>query len=556
MQRKYIGVLPLLVLILVLGMAVMPVQATNSATPLKAKHTFTGATLTAFDSDYHAKDFLIVSGNQIDLDKVVEGLVIPDDDVSVDLSETSLISDSAIDSDSDFSPTFINNTFNVGVESTAAHSHVDAELSGSYADTRMDANVRFNTSAAQTVTWTSYLATDENGDGDYEDSADRHYRTSIGGSGQILYWNAMADWNVTDVDNYLKITWSFKTTGANDYDVEIIQYTGSGDSAWSNVDSAGENKITLSLYDTDAEAIALMAGVNELLQIDLGDNPVISGLNELIVEVGTNNANAEVDVRINNFCVFTDFPAITDKTDNDDDWDIDGATGGLMSGVWDDNDFLVTAITEGGTESYDSTVPLRNKIETSPYAMLQDAKIITFTGNFYYMPQDWSASSVSKEGYYETTSLWTFDTTILDDLQTPADVFSWTDTYYNMTLSESILFSDYDDFEDDLIAFELEGSDKVEDLRTLWDAANEDDYKVAYDGTNPDSSTGSSYDFSITFNTDIAYDEEGGIAVTPSADNTLLIIGIGIVAIIGLAGLYAFVQWRQDKPKKRRKKRG
>jgi hypothetical protein len=552
MQRKYLGVLPLLVLML--GLAIIPVQATNNATPLKAKHTFTGATLTAFDSDYHAKDFLIVSGNQIDLDKVVEGLVIPDDDVSVDLSETSLISDSAIDSDSDFSPTFINNTFNVGVESSAADSHVDAELSGSYADTRMDANVRFNTSAAQTVSWESVLATDENGDGDYEDSADRGYRTSIGGSGQILYWNAMADWNVSDADNYMKLTWSFKTTGANDYDVEIIHYTGSGDSAWSNVDSSGENKITLSLYDTDEEAIALMAGVNELLQIDLGDNPVLSGLNELIVEVGTNNAAAEVDVRINNFCVFSDYPAITDKTDNDDDWDLDGATGGLMDGLWDDNDFLVTDITEGATETYDSTVPLRNKIETSPYAMLQDAKIITFVGNMYYLPSEWSVSSSSKDGYYETTELWTFDTTILDDLQTPSDVLSWTDTYYNMTLSESILFSDYEDFEDDLVAFEFEGTDKVEDLRTLFDAANEDDYKVAYDGTNPDSSTGSSYDFSITYNSDSAYAEEGGIAVTPTADNTLLIIGIGIVAIVGLAGLYAFVQWRQQ-PKRRKKKK-
>jgi hypothetical protein len=552
MQKKYLGLVPLLVL--VIGLGVMPVQATNNATPLKAKHTFTGATLTAFDSDYHAKDFLIVSGNQIDLDKVVEGLVIPDDDVSVDLSETSLISDSAIDSDSDFSPTFINNTFNVGVESSAPDSLIDAELSGSYADTQMNAEVTFNTSGVETVTWSSVLATDENGDGDYEDSADRGYRTSIGGSGQILYWNAMADWNVSDADNYMKLTWSFKTTGSSDYDFEIIHYTGSGVSGWSNVDSSGENKITLSLYDTDEEHIALMAGINELLQMDLGDNPVISGLNELIVEVGTNNAGAEVDVRINNFCVFSDYPAITDKTDNDDDWDLDAGGVDIMTGLWDDNDFLVTQITGGATEAYDSTVPLRNKIETSPYAMLQDAKIITFVGNMYYLPSEWSVSSSSATVGYTTTELWTFDTTIMDDLQTPSDVLSWTDTYYNMTLSESILVSDYEDFEDDLTAFEFEGTDKVEDLRTLWDSANEDDYKVAYDGTNPDSSTGSSYDFSITYQTDLAYSEEGGVAVTPAGDNTLLIIGIGIVAIVGLAGLYAFVQWRQQ-PKRRKKKK-
>jgi hypothetical protein len=551
MKKTKLMLLPFIVI--VLGLLVVPVQAANSATPLKAKHTFTGATLTAFDSDYHAKDFLIVSGNSLNLAKVVSGLVLPDDDVSVDLAETSLISDSSIDSDPDFSPTFINNTYNVGVESSAVDSLIEAELSGSYADTQMNAEVTFNTSGVETVTWTSFLATDENDDGDYDDSADRNYRTSIGGSGQILYWNAMATWNNSDADHYLKLTWSFKTTGSSDYDFIIYHYEGSGDSAWSSITSSGDNQIVLSLYDTSGVSISLMAGINELLQMDLGDNPVISGLNELIVEVGTDNAAAEVDVRINNFCVFTDYPAITDKTDNDDDWDLDGATGGLMDGLWDDNDFLVTKIVEGGTEDYDSTVPLRNTIDTSPYVMLQDAKIITFTGNIYYMPQDWSVSSVAKDGFFETTELWTFDSTILDDLQTPSDVLSWTDTYYNMTLSESVIYGDYEDFEDSLVSFEFEGTDKVEDLRGLWDAANEDDYKVAYDGTNPDSSTGSSYDMEIIYWTVASHAEVGGVAVTPAADNTMMILGIGIVAIVGLAGLYALVQMRK-KPKRRKRK--
>ncbi len=545
-------ILPLAILLV--GLAVVPVSGAYTTTPSKVVHTFTGATLTLFDSDYNSRDFCIVSGSQLDLDKIVEGIVLPDDDLSVDLSETSLVGDSAIDSESDFSATFINNTYNAGVESSAPDSHVDSELSGAYADTRMDASVRFNTSGVETVSWTSLLATDENGDGDYEDSADRHWRTSIGKSGQIIYWNIMADWNVSDTDNYLKLTWSFKTTGANDYDVEIIHYTGTGDSAWSNADSSGEDKITLSLYDTDAAHVALAASIDELLQMDLGDNPVISGLNELIVEVGTDHANAEVDVRINNLCVFSDYPAVTDNTDNDDDYDLDGATGGLMTGVHDDNDFLITAITEGGTETYDSTVVLYEKIETSPYTMPVEAKIITFTGNFYYYPTEWDIDSTAEGSNWETTEVFTFDTTSFDDFQTMSNVLSWTDTYINMTLSQNVLVSGYEDFEDDLVSFDLEGTDKVEALRTLWDAADDDEYKVAYDTTNPDTSTGSSFDYELVYLSDNDLTDSGGIAAQPAADNTLALIGVGIVVIIVLLLAYAVISSKKGR-KKRKKKR-
>lgn len=552
MNKKLYMVLPLAILLV--GLAVVPVSATYTTTPSKVYHTFTGSTLTLFDSDYNSRDFCIVSGSQLDLDKIVEGIVLPDADVAVDLAETSLVGDSAIDSESDFSPTFINNTYNVGVESTALDSHIDSELSGAYADTRMDATVRFNTSSAETVSWTSVLATDENGDGDYDDSADRGWRTSIGKSGQILYWNIMADWNVTDVDNYMKLTWSFKTTGANDYDVEIIHYTGTGDAAWSNADSTGEDKITLSLYDSDAEHVALAASIDELLQMDLGDNPVIAGLNELIVEVGTDHAAAQVDVRINNLCVFSDYPAITDNTDNDDDFDLDGSSGGIMSGVHDDNDFLITAITEATPDTYDSTVALYDKIETSPYTMPMDAKIITFTGNFYYFPTEWDVDSDADGSTYITTETFTFDTTSFDDFQTLSNVLSWTDTYINMTLSQNVLVSGYEDFEDDLVLFELEGSDKVEELRTLWDAADDDEYKVSYDTTNPDSTTGSSFDFELSYNSDNDLTSSGGVAVAAVADNTMVLIGIGLLIIVCLLITYAFISSRRGKKKKKRKK--
>lgn len=553
MNKKLYSVLPLVILLV--GLTVVPVSAVYTTTPSKVYHTFTGATLTFFDSDYNSRDFCIVSGSQLDLDKVVEGIVLPDADIAVDLSETSLVGDSAIDSESDFSPTFINNTYNVGVESNATATSVDSELSGAYADTRMDAQVTFDWAELETVTWTSLLATDENSDGDYEDSADRHWRTSIGKSGQILYWNIMADWNISDVDNYMKLIWSFKTTGANDYDVEIIHYTGTGDAAWSNVDSSGENKITLSLYDTDAEHVALAASIDELLQMDLGDNPVISGLNELIVEVGTNSAvAAQVDVRINNLCVFSDYPAITDNTDNDDDYDLDGATGGLMSGVHDDNDFLITAITEATPDTYDSTVALYEKIETSPYTMPIEAKIITLTGNFYYYPTEWDVDSVVDGSNYITTEIFTFDTTSFDDFQTLSNVLSWTDTYINMTLSQNVLVSGYEDFEDDLVLFELEGSDKVEELRTLWDAADDDEYKVSYDTTNPDSTTGSSFDFELSYNSDNDLTDSGGVAVAAAADDTMVIIGVGLLIVIILLLAYAFISSRKGKKRKKRKK--
>lgn len=549
----------MLSMIFLLGImaAAIPVSGASVSTPLKAKHTLTGATLTAFDSDYDSRDFLIASGSQLDLDKVIVGLILPDEDVSVNLAETSLMSDASIDSESDFSRTFINSSYNDAVESTAADVAVDSQLSSSFADVRMDANVRFNTSSAETATWYSYLATDVNGDGDYEDSADEHYRTSIGGQGQILYFNMMADWNVSDADNYAKLIWSFETTGSADYDVEIVLYTGTGDSAWSNVDSAGEDKITLSLYDTDAEVIALGMEISELIQMDLGDNPPISGLDEIIVEVGTNNAAAEVDVRINNIAVFGDMPAATDRTDNDEDWELDGASGGLWTGLHDDNDFLITSVTEGASETYDYTVPLYNKIETSPYAMPQDAKIIQFTGNMYYLPQEWSVSSVAKGAFWETTELWTYDTTDIDDLKTPSNVITWGDTYYNMTLSQSVIYDDWEDFEDSLISFEMEGTDKTEEVRNLWDGATEDDFKIAYDGTNPDGTTGSSYDIKVVYNTDEKYDEEAGVAVIADrADNTLLFIGIGVIILLAGAALFMATRGGRETPAQRRRRKG
>jgi len=531
-MNKKLMILPLIA-VLMIGLMVVPVQAAGNVTPLKAKSTLTGASLTLFDSDYNSKDYAIVSGNQLNLDKIITGLVIPKEDAFVDLSETTLVSDPAIDSASDFYPSFINNTFNSAVESTPADVLVSAQLSGAYADTRMDANVVFNTSGVETATWYSYLASDENGDGDYEDAADRHYRTSIGKSGQILYWNVMADWNDTDADNYVKTTWSFKTTGASDYDFEIIQRDGNGDAAWSNIDSSGENTITLTLYDTDGVAIALMAGMDELLQMDLGDNPVISGLNEIIIEVGTDNAAMEVDVRVNNFAVFNDFPAITDNSDNDDDWDLDGEVGGLMIGVHDDNDFLITAITEDTTDTYSSQVPLYTDIEVSPYTMPQDAKRITFSGNLYFYPQEWSSVSVAQGGYYETTESWSFDTTTLDDLQTTANVLTFTDVYYNMTLTEDLLVDEWDSFEDSLLSFEFEGTDKVEELRSYWDAADEDGYKVGYDG-------------------DGSHTDSGGVAIAAEADSTGVIILVGAVVVAVLAVAYFAISSR--KPKRRRKK--
>jgi hypothetical protein len=545
LNKKLMVLLPVLILLTGAIFNTQIVSGAGSDLPLVPKHTFTGVTLTAVDSTYHSKDYTIVSGSALTLDKIVEGLILPDDDCYVDLDETSLRGDSAIDSSSDFSPGFINSTYNAGIKSSAVDVLIDAELSAAYSDTRMDAEVTFNTSGAETAYWRTLLATDVNGDGDYEDSADKTYRTSLGKSGQIIYWSIMADWNVSDTDNFLELTFSFKTTGSSNYDFEIFYYTGTGDSAWSNVDSAGEDKVTVSLYDTDAKQIAEMAGMDDLLEMDLGDNPVISGLDYVEIRVGTDNAAANVLVRINNLAFFSDFPAITDNTDNSDDWDIDGTTGGLWDGVWDDNDFLITSIVEGTNEVYDSTVPLKDKIEVSPYTMLIDARKIRFGGNVYVKPSGTASSVANDAGGYITTENWKYDSTALDDLQTPANIFTWTDSYYNMTLKQDVLWNDYEDFEDDLISFEMEDTDKVENLRSLWDAADEDNYKVAYDGTNPDSTTGSSYDFTIKYHTDSSYTVSIG-TVSGGTDDVLVII-FGVTFLLACAALVYMFLTRKKK---------
>ena len=531
-----------LVLLLASGLQITIAQENNQL-PLVPKHTLTGASYTAFDSTYHSRDYTIISGNSLDIDKVIEGLIIPDEDAEVDLAETSLMADAAIDSGSDFSRTLINSTYNAGVTRSASDVAIQAELSSAYSDTRMDAEVDFNTSSAETAYWRSTLAFDANGDGDYEDSADKSYRSTLGKSGQIVYWNIMADWNVSDADSFLELTFSFKTTGASNYDLEIFHYTENGDAQWTNIDSTGEDKVTVNLYDTDAIHVAQMASIDDLLQMDLGDNPVINGLDYVEVRVGTDNAAATVNVRVNNLCFFTDYPGITDRTDNDEDWDIDGS-GLIWDGVWDDNDFLVSQITEGTTDTIDSTVPLYTKIETSPYQMPQDVKKIQFDGNFYYLPTGEATSVANEAGGYTTTEIWEYDTTMLDDLQTPANVISWTDTYYNMTLKEDVLYSGYEDFEDDLLAFEFEETDKVEELRTAWDNADEDSYKASWDGTNPDATTGSSYDMTISYRSDDSWSIVAGVPVA-AVDNTVIIIAIVVFGVAAAGAIYLLLRGRR-----------
>lgn len=507
-----------------------------SELPLKPNHTLSGSTATFVDSSYNSKDYIITSGNSLDIDKLIPGLVLKKGDAYVDLSETSILSDAAIDSYADFSLSLINNTYNIGVESDATASVVESELTSAYSDTRLDGSVKFNCTSASTVTWKSDMGFDYNQDGDYDDTGDKTYRPSIGKTGQVLYWNAMIDWNATDSDNSMKITWSFKTSGANNYDFEIIYMDGNGDSAWSNIDSSGENTITVTLYDTDAQYIAEMASMDELLETDLGDNPVISGLDYLEVQLSANTGAADTFIlataRVNNFNVFTDYPAATDNSDNDKDFDINGDSGGLWTGIGDDNDFLCTGIVEDTTEIYDYTVALYTDIETSPYSMPQDAKKITFGGTFYYLPSfTISSSLVSGTSYYLTTETWNYDTTSLNSLQTATNVLTWTDTYYNMTLDEDVLVSAYTEFDDDLDSFSFESVDKVEELRGDWASVIADGQKVNYDGSNPDTSTGNSYDFTISYLTDKSYTGSGtgGISATTGQTDVMLLLVLGVV---------------------------
>ena len=104
-----------------------------------------------------------------------------------------------------------------------------------------------------------------------------------------------------------------------------------------------------------------------------------------------------------------------------------------------------------------------------------------------------------------------------------------------------------------MIEHEFEGTDKVEELRSYWDAADEDSYKVGYDGTNPDATTGSSYDLEVTYKTDGSHTDSGGVAVAAAVDSTGVIILVGAIAIAVLAVAYFAISSR--KPKKRKKKK-
>lgn len=499
--------------------------------------SLTGADFLAVDEEYSSQNVMLTGtdGDTSTLNLVVPGTELPKTDMEVDLSESTFYSYSSIDYIENRA--FINGTYDAGAltEEAAGESNAAATNENqlrSYGS-ELYAKTTFgdNTTQYQYLDWISYLAFDYNDDGDFDDAQDNHYQPFIDDR-SVIYVCIKADWsNTSDTEGYVMLTLSFETTVSNDYDVELILKPGTGTSDWSNDDASGENKITLTLYNADTDWNAFQFDIGELLENDAGDSPSLIGLDTIeLRHFGDGGSGNTLESWIRNICVWEELMAFTDNTDDDNDWDVDGQAGPDNPGLWDDNDYIASSVTDAGAS--DATVPLENKI-TNGYILLVPAMIINFegvaaidlaenaAGSIDGESMTPSVSSVSNgDGTYTTTVEFDFDTRHLADtnggFKDASTYWAYSDMDHNMTLDEDVLGVDYSDFQDQLVSYEYEYVSYVSTVESAWDGATKDDDSVQYDFANPDSDDGGFCHFKYSFITDNDYSGE----VTPTTSAT------------------------------------
>lgn len=536
MLRKRLIPLTGMALIVMLGLMIVPAQGATNTLPLTPEFWFQTSTFNAYSKDYTLQDYLIGSDGIIDM-SFIAGLTAVKTHASVNFANgaTVLESDSYFD-DNIISPTFMNNTFNAGVASSAT---VVNEFATASKTTIGTASAK-TSGAGGNAYWKFQAAWDANGDGDYADPTDKSHYPLIDSSA-VFFYNARYHINASDATAYAELAFVFATTGS-DYTIRVRFHETSGDAAWTDLDSTGENAATLNYYDTNYTSICGFLPVAEILDADAGDSPDLSGLKEGKITV-YGGADKLHTVSAYNMAVLTQKPAFSDRDDEDKDFDIDAAAI-FSSFIWDDTDFLATKVTEAATDSFDNTMPLAFDLETGFIPLVKFRKL-QITGEFSCPPTYHKyVESVLVGSSYKTKLLMEFTTTGLNAFTgTASDYFSWTNVQFNVTLNDKDLPGTYQTFEDQLISFKVDGLEKEPTFDDAWDVTK-DNVEVSFDLSDPSTTTGSKQEVIMLFMTKSYYSGEGG-AGQPSTDNTFLMVVTVVVVVIVFGGVVIFVAKRK-----------
>ncbi len=536
MKRKLLVVSTLLILC---GLIFAPVQGATNELPLTPEFWFQTSTLNAYSEDYSLQDYLIGSDGKIDM-SFIAGLTAEKDYASVNFANGATIveSDPYFD-DNIISTTFLNNTFNAGVYDAAKVQSIETEFSTASKSTIGTGAAKTNDTSGN-VYWLSDYYWDSNNDGDYADPTDKSHYPLIDTSA-TFFFSGRYHINASDATAYGEIAFTFATTGS-DYTIRVRYWQKAGTTGWTDLDSTGENAATLNYYDANYTSISGFLPVNEIIDGDAGDSPDLQGLKSGKITV-FGGADKLHTISVYNMAVLTQKPALSDRSDEDKDFDID-ATAVFSTFIWDDTDFLATKVTEGATESYDNTMPLSFDLETG-FTPLVKFRKLQITGEFSCPPTTFTKGSVVSGSYYKTYLDMKFLTTGLNDfVGTATDYFSWTNVQFNVTLNDEDLPGTYQTFEDQLVVFKAAGLDQKSVFDDAWDVTS-DDTEVSYDFPDPSTTTGAEQTCYMEFYTRKATPSGTGGAGVTTTDDTLILIVIVIVVVIALGGSSLFLLKRK-----------
>ena len=519
-QKLSIGIVSLIMFSLFIAPTL--VQA-KSSLPLASELDVQLTYFSPYNPEYKVKDALI-SGNSVDL-MFLEG---NRHSTKLDLGKSVWESTfSTIIDNSAYSDTLANATWNTATSDGAT---ITTEPTANAAETLVTFLATSNaTSVAQYGQALSYFAWDGNDDGDYVDTADRGYLPHDENV-FILINNEMTTTDSAD-SAYSTVEIILETTTSTDYTVIVKFWEKAGDAGW---DFTTSNGATLEIFDCSGQPIVTTLDVAAILEAD-SESVAILGSDQLKQYLYTEVASKTVQNELKNVAYFDSQPAFTDASDNNNDWDMDG-TDEYISGI-DSTDFLFTIITQDTTDTFDNSQELLID-QSGSISTVIPARYLYFTGVMAMFPDAGSSfsSSTVSSGKYLTTESLSFDTRIISDLDTLANVLSVSTWKFNVTLDDAVMW-DTDHYENNIESFIINGlSNKFETFKTAW-TVTADDSEVQFDLADPSTTDGDLDALTLKYFTKVNYDA-GGVVVVGGAvsssgtDNGIIILLIAILLLI------------------------
>lgn len=525
MKRKLIFS-TLIAAFLLMGMMNVQIGMGASATPISSEYSAALTYFSPYNEEFKLDDALIE-------DKIADLLFLKLEKDITKLDMASSVFESnfqTITGNTEYSDTLTNTTYNAGV---ADGMTVNTEATANSAETLVTFKGTSNASAvAQYAYARSMMAWDSNDDGDYTDSGDKNYLPHDENVKYLINFQMDSD---VSAAAYGSVKLVFQTTTSTDYTVDVTGNFASGDSGWDLTTSNGASFV---FYDADDTSMVITIPLANVLDED-SESVSILGLDYIELYGYTAEASKYVQCELRNAAIFTNYPALTDSSDDDDDFDFRNAAG-IAENMHDDMDRLFTTITEAATDTYDNDLELNSDIETE-INLFTAARYLYFTGVISMEPTQASYSSADTDiaAKYLTSESLIFDSRGIDDLELLSNFLSVSNWQFNCTMDDTIMW-DTTDYENNLVSFIVDDLEKKNTFKSEWESAT-DDEEVQYDIADPSTTTGAYTVISLDYYTKIDY--KAGAVVTPdgevaAGDNTMMVVILAVVAVAAVSLWY------------------